>query len=118
MTLQNSIGKLLRTGVLVAAVVVQAGGVAYLISHGREPAAYSVFHGESSDLRSVPGIVEGLVHLRSRNVIQFGLLILIATPVMRVVFSLVAFAAERDRTYTMVTGIVLAILLYSLSGGQ
>jgi uncharacterized membrane protein len=46
-----------------------------------------------------------------------GLLLLIATPIARVAFSLVAFMLERDRTYVVITAIVLTILLYSLVSG-
>jgi uncharacterized membrane protein len=49
--------------------------------------------------------------------IQIGLLLLIATPVARVAFSLAAFAVERDKAYVGFTLAVLAILAYSLSGG-
>jgi uncharacterized membrane protein len=48
-------------------------------------------------------------------IIQLGLLILIATPVARVAFSVFAFAQERDWLYVVVTLIVLGLLLYSLS---
>jgi uncharacterized membrane protein len=51
-------------------------------------------------------------------VIQFGLLLLTATPVARVVFAMVAFAQQRDRTYVLVTLIVLTVLIYSLTGGH
>jgi uncharacterized membrane protein len=47
---------------------------------------------------------------------QLGLLLLIATPIARVMFSAVAFAMERDRMYVGFTLIVLAVLLYSLFG--
>jgi uncharacterized membrane protein len=53
----------------------------------------------------------------TRGVIQLGLLLLLATPVARVGFSILAFALQRDRTYVIVTVIVLAVLLYSLAGG-
>jgi uncharacterized membrane protein len=76
-----------------------------------------VFQGEPADLRSISGIVMDAIALRSRGVIQFGLLLLIATPVARVAFSVVAFALERDRAYVIVTLIVLALLLYSIAGG-
>jgi uncharacterized membrane protein len=46
-----------------------------------------------------------------------GLLLLIATPVARVAFSVLAFALQRDRTYIFVTLIVLGMLIYSLTGG-
>ncbi|MFB3827222.1 MAG: DUF1634 domain-containing protein [Bryobacteraceae bacterium] len=117
MKLELTIGKLLRWGVILSAAVVQAGGIAYLIAHGWEPAAYRVFHGEPEHLRSVGGILRGVLHLHSTSVIQLGLLILIATPIARVAVSLVAFAVERDRTYVAITALVLGILLYSLAGG-
>jgi uncharacterized membrane protein len=49
-----------------------------------------------------------------RSLIQLGLLLLIATPVARVAFSAVAFAAERDYLYAGMTVAVLGLLGYSL----
>lgn len=114
---EQIIGNLLRWGVIISAIVVQIGGIVYLIRHGWEMPRYAVFRGEPSDLRSIPGIVEGFFGLRGRSVIQFGLLLLIATPVARVAFSMVAFALERDRMYVVITAIVLGVLVYSLAGG-
>ena len=54
--------------------------------------------------------------MSARAIIQLGLLLLIATPVARVLFSAIAFALERDSMYVVITLIVLAILLYSLLG--
>lgn len=117
MKLEQTIGKLLRWGVILSAFVVQAGGLAYLIAHGREPSGYHTFLGEPKHLTSVGGIVRGVFDGHASSLIQFGLLILIATPVARVAFSLVAFWVERDHTYMAVTAVVLAILVYSLTGG-
>jgi uncharacterized membrane protein len=64
------------------------------------------------------GIVRDALTLRGRGIIQLGLLLLIATPVARVAFSVAAFAFQRDRLYVVVTLVVLAILLYSLTSGQ
>ena len=47
---------------------------------------------------------------------QLGLLLLIATPIARVMFSAVVFAIDRDRMYVGFTLLVLAVLLYSLFG--
>jgi uncharacterized membrane protein len=55
--------------------------------------------------------------LAAKGIIQFGLLFLIATPIARVAFSVIAFALQRDRVYVSVTLIVLGLLLYSLVGG-
>jgi uncharacterized membrane protein len=53
---------------------------------------------------------------QSRSIMQLGLLLLIATPIARVIFSVFAFAIEGDRMYVIFTLIVLTVLLYSLFG--
>jgi uncharacterized membrane protein len=87
----------------------------YLVRYGSTIPDYRVFRGEPSDLRNVSGIVTGAVAWHSRGLIQLGLLLLIAVPVARVAFSVVAFALQRDRTYVVVTMIVLAVLLYGMT---
>jgi uncharacterized membrane protein len=114
---EKIVGNILRIGVAAAALVAMAGGVMYLIRFGDTPPNYAVFRGEPADLRSVPGIFRDVLSFHTRGLIQLGLLLLIATPVARVVFSVIAFALQRDRTYIVVTLIVLSILLYSLAGG-
>jgi uncharacterized membrane protein len=101
---------------MLAATVVLAGGILYLIRYGTTTPDYRVFRGEPADLRSVSGILADAISLRSRGVIQFGLLLLVATPVARVAFSVFAFARHYDLTYVVLTLIVLAILIYSLAG--
>ncbi len=110
------IGALLRAGVLLAASVVLVGGVLYLVRHGHESVNYTTFHGEPEALKSIPAVVEGILSLHARAIIQFGLLLLIATPIARVLFSAIAFALEKDYMYVVITLIVLAVLLYSLLG--
>lgn len=110
------IGYLLRGGVLLAAAWVLAGGILYLRQNGAAPSAYHAFRGEPSDLKSMAGILDDAWSLDSRGIIQLGLLILIATPVARVAFSVVAFAIERDWLYVGVTLVVLALLIWSLTG--
>ena len=112
--LERLLGNLLRLGVLVAASVVLAGAVVFLVRHGSEPPLYQVFRGEPSDLRRVGGIVGQVFDVRGRGLIQFGLLLLIATPIARVVLSAVIFAAQRDLRYVLFTIVVLLALLYGL----
>lgn len=110
------IGSLLRAGVLLAASVVLIGGALYLARHGHETIQYTTFHGEPDALKSIPAVVEGIASNHARAIIQFGLLLLIATPIARVLFSAFAFALEKDYMYVVITLIVLAVLLYSLLG--
>lgn len=112
------VGKLLRVGVILSASVVLLGGIIFLVTHGMERANYRVFVGEPSDLRTLRGIMQRVLHFRGRGIIQLGLLLLIATPIARVAFSIFGFAEEKDRLYMVFTGVVLIILLYSLLGSS
>jgi len=112
------LGNLLRSGVLISAAVVLVGACIYLSRHAHEPADYRVFRGEPSEYRTIRGVIQSAIVGRGRGqgLIQLGLLLLIATPIARVAFSVAGFAIERDRLYVAFTLIVLAILLYSLLG--
>ena len=79
---------------------------------------YARFVGEPTPYCTVAGIIRGSATFHDRNIIQLGLLLLIATPIARVAFSAVAFALERDRLYVVITLIVLGVLLFSLAGGR
>lgn len=112
------VGNLLRAGVLLSAAVVVIGAVVYLTRHGHSPTEFQVFHGEPADLRSIRGILHAAFTLRGRGIIQLGLLLLIATPVARVAFSIFGFAKERDSMYVAFTTIVFLILMYSMFGNH
>lgn len=113
---EEIIGNLLRTGVILSAAVVFSGAVLFLVRHGGSAANYRVFRGEPTSLRSLRGIAELSLHFSGQGIIQLGLLLLIATPVARVAFAIYGFAAEGDRLYVGFTIVVLTILLYSLIG--
>jgi uncharacterized membrane protein len=109
---------LLRTGVLLAAGLVFIGGIIFLMRHPQPVANYRVFAGEPRELRTISGILREAARLHGRGLIQLGLLLLIATPVARVLFSVFAFLYERDWAYVTVTIIVLGLLSYSLFFGS
>jgi len=109
-------GLLLRSGVILAASIVLAGGVVYLARHPFPPINYHVFQGEPQNLRTVSGVFSEAKAFHGRGLIQLGLLVLIATPIARVTFSVFAFFYERDWKYVVFTLIVLGLLLYSLLG--
>ncbi len=110
------IGMLLRSGVILAAIVASIGAVFFIAHYGARRADYHTFRAVPAGLDSVAGVVAGALALRSRWIIQLGLLLLIATPIARVAFSLVAFVLQRDRMYVLVTALVLGLLLFSLMG--
>jgi uncharacterized membrane protein len=119
--LELAIGRMLQAGVLLAALVVLIGGGLYLRqSSGAslQRPDYIHFHGESEQLRSPTRIVALAAHGNPEGLIQLGLLLLIATPIVRVIVAGVGFLMERDQMYVWVSIIVLAVLLYSLWHSQ
>jgi uncharacterized membrane protein len=110
------LGHILRAGVLLAAAIVLIGGGQYLLSEGSRPSAvYAMFRGEPADLLSVHGIVSDAMSGSARGLIQLGLLVLIATPIVRVVWSVIGFLRERDWIYVLFTIVVLGLLMFSLA---
>jgi uncharacterized membrane protein len=112
--LENIIGQLLRAGVLLAAAIVLAGGVLYLVGHHSDPTNYHTFVAGGPGTRTLHGIVLSASHGNSEALMQIGLVLLILTPVARVGVAVVGFFLEKDRLYTVVSLIVLLILAFSL----
>lgn len=111
--MEMAISKMLRVGVSLAAAVVCIGGLLSLL-HGHGVAAdYSHFHGIPSPADKIAPVLDGIRHHDSRSIIHLGILLLIATPIMRVAFCVYSFTAQKDKIYILVSGIVLAVLLYS-----
>jgi len=114
---ERIMGTLLQSGVIISAVVVLVGGILYLLRYGRLPLRYENFVAERESLRGLGVVANSALHGDARAIIEVGLLLLIATPVARVLFSIIAFALEKDRLYVVLTLIVFLILIYSLFGG-
>ncbi|WP_138499345.1 DUF1634 domain-containing protein [Nostoc sp. PA-18-2419] len=114
---EQFISNLLRIGVIIATTLVLVGGILYLIHHGTEAPNYQFFRGELPEFRTPSGVLTSIESGRRRGIIQLGLLVLIATPVLRVACSLLAYIRQRNFTYIIVTLIVLLGLLYSLIAG-
>src|SRR5262245_27901256 len=88
---EQFLGNLLRTGVLLAAAVVGIGAAVYLTHHGEEETDYKTFHDQPAELREPIAIARSAAHFSGRGLIQLGVLLLIATPVVRVAMSVFAF---------------------------
>ena len=110
-------GRLLQTGVLAAAAVVALGGVFYVLHHGGEHVAYRSFQPKPLNLRHPVRLLETLRGSGAVGVVGFGILILVATPICRVIFALASFALEGDKFYVLVSAVVLAALAFGLLHG-
>ncbi len=115
---EQLIGRLLQIGVMVSAAVVVIGAAMFLVQHGRDPIAFQTFGTTAPTLATLGGIIRGALAFDSASIVQFGLVLLIATPVLRVALTLVAFVLQRDRLYVAITAVVLALLVYGLVWGR
>lgn len=114
--LESRMGRLLQAGVSVAALTMAVGGVLYLRQEGGAKASYTHFHTVDPNLKTIAGVIREVRALHPTAIIQLGVLMLIATPVLRVAFAVLGFALERDWLYTFISAIVLALLSYALLG--
>jgi uncharacterized membrane protein len=63
-------------------------------------------------------VVRGIQHSQGRAIVTLGLLLLVATPVLRVAVSVIAFVYQRDRTFVVITSVVLLLLITSFMLGK
>ena len=116
--MQQLIGSTLRIGVMTACCIAILGGANNLISDGSETMPdYYKFHGEPTPLTSLSGIFGGLIHLKAANLIQLGVLVLMLTPITRIILSLFDFAHQRDWLYVAITTIVFLVIFLNSLGG-
>jgi uncharacterized membrane protein len=106
----------LRIGVILSAAIICIG-LAMLVAEG------TIAHTMRIDAavaypRDLGALFSGLLALDPASVIALGLVVLIATPFIRVAVSIMAFALERDWRYVAITAIVLAILFAGIILGR
>jgi uncharacterized membrane protein len=108
-----AISWILQAGVILSSAMIVAGLLLMSIHGGEMTPQY---------LQAFPHtpkqVWTGLLSLQPQAVIALGLLFLIATPVLRVIVSIVAFNSEHDRRYALISLILLAILLTSFMLGK
>ena len=120
--IQQLIGNTLRWGVSTACLIALIGGGIYLYLHGSEPVPdYTHFDYHEAfrqtQYTTLSGIFGGLTSLNAQSWIRFGVVVLILTPILRVLLSLVDFLAEHDWLYALITSIVLGIIISNSIGG-
>lgn len=115
--IQVILGTLLRAGVIISMSIVLIGGVIFLIHHKGAITDYKVFKPELNKFSSIVAIFRGVLSFQGDAIVQFGILMLIFTPIARIVFAIFSFLIERDYLYVFIGMIILAIITISLNGG-
>ncbi|TAN24105.1 MAG: DUF1634 domain-containing protein, partial [Actinomycetota bacterium] len=120
---ESVISAVLRIGVLVSLSIVILG---VLVSFAGKPGIYlhnnainKALLTKSSDYpHSLSAVFSGLVHFQGEALIVFGLIVLLATPILRVLVSAVIFAFQRDRYFVPITVFVFLVLVTSFLLGK
>ena len=107
------IGNILRIGVVTAAAIVLLGGIIYLAGNAHSAVGYRTFAAAAYPHKPAD-IIAKAASFNGYGIIQLGLLVLIATPIARVLFSAAAFALQKDFVYAAFTLAVFGLLIYSL----
>jgi uncharacterized membrane protein len=117
-----AISNLLRGGVALSLALIVLGTIATFAQHPtyfsqsveltRLTAPNAIFPHALGDL------IVGLRAFRGEAIVLLGLLVLMATPIVRVAVSILAFVYQGDRVYTLITAAVLCLLLLSLVLGR
>ena len=122
MDIQQLIGNTLRWGVILACLLATIGGVYYLMQHGLDPVLdYRHFEAANAaaqlNFTTLGGLWQGILHGDAASCIQVGVIVLILTPIARVVLSFFDFIVEQDWLYVAITAIVLTVIISNSLGG-
>ena len=112
--LEALLSKVMLWGVLIAALIMFAGGIVYLANHAQAPTGDHIFKGEPLALRSPVAIIRSAFEWHDRSIIQFGVLILLMNPLLRVILAFFGYLRQKNGTYLAVSLFLIAILTYSL----
>lgn len=115
------ISNLLRIGVISSLVIVVIGLIVSFVHHPgylHSAQMQQVISRSHAPWQSLHELYDGLLHFRGEAIIMAGLLLLIATPVMRVAVSIFAFVFEHDPIFVTVTSFVFAMLILSFVLGK
>jgi uncharacterized membrane protein len=106
--IERMVSRVLAAGIVVAVAFMLAGVVMGLVRGAGLP----------ERVLGIADIARGLGELDAAAYLSVGLLVLIATPFVRVMGSIVAFALQRDRRYVLLTVAVLVVMCIGLVLGR
>jgi uncharacterized membrane protein len=116
------ISNLLRSGVIASLALILFGTILSFVHHPAYVSSPEALHHLTQPGAAFPhtqrDVIAGVQAWRGQAIVTLGLLLLIATPVMRVAVSVLTFIYQRDRIFTLITLTVLVILLLSFILGK
>ncbi|MCD1118292.1 DUF1634 domain-containing protein [Chryseobacterium turcicum] len=115
--LNRSVGNLLRLGVILSVVTSLIGFIKLFMEGFEMPRKYKLLDMGTSSDKVWSHFWETLCKGEGMAIIQLGILMLIFTPLMRIIFALIGYLKEKDYVYVIISSIVLAIMAISFFAG-
>lgn len=113
--LQQLVGNILRGGVIIAMAIVVIGIALFIIHNGSHSIDYTYF--SPIKFQGIAEVFRNVFRGDAESIIQLGVLLLIATPIARIVFAMIGYWLEGDKLYVMVSLIILAVIISSIIYG-
>ena len=113
--LNRSVGNLLRLGVILSVITSFIGFLKLYFEGFEMPRDYAALEVPEGKIWAT--FWQALLNLEGVAIIQLGILLLIFTPLVRIIFAMIGYLKERDYTYVIISLIVLGIMLVSFLMG-
>lgn len=111
LAIQDASSWVLRVGVIASVLVMLSGLTLAFVQGGLTPQLME----QTAFLADFGALARGIGRFQPFALMELGVVLLILTPILRVLTAMVLFATEeRDRLYTAVTFLVLVMTLTSL----
>ncbi|KFF02315.1 DUF1634 domain-containing protein [Chryseobacterium luteum] len=115
--LNRSVGNLLRLGVILSVITSLIGFIKLFTEGFKMPKKYTSLDMGSSSEKVWGMFWNSLCKGEGMAIIQLGILLLIFTPLVRIIFALIGYLKEKDYVYVVISSIVLAIMAVSFFTG-
>jgi uncharacterized membrane protein len=115
------ISNVLRLGVGLSLALVTGGMLLTFVHHPDYFYSAQALQRLTAPERGPHGLAEvlgGVMNARGQAFVMVGLLVLMATPVLRVALSLLVFGRQKDRAFVTLTSVVLSLLVLSFLLGR
>lgn len=118
MGMEEAISFELRIGTLISVILIAIGAALLFLHNGSGSLSLNAIATSNSLINSagfdVPAVISAVEGLQGLGFIFLGLVVLIATPIIRVLLSILFFAEESNWLYVIITLIVLFDLLLAI----
>lgn len=110
---KKMISTIMLVGVFFAAIVMALGTAIFLRFHWHDLPGDHFFHGEPLFLRNPVDIFLWALKGHDQSFLQFGVLLLLINPLIRVASALIGYIFDKDILYSILCAIVLCVLCIS-----